>query len=148
MNKDYSTIKRIMLAIGIVLIIFGIILLVYGFSSFGNLWSDFSDPFDNNVRSNGFSSIGFISAGGFLLIIGIALVYISQFRRATKYFATEASPAITTASHALGKGLGDGLKESEVLKQTPKEIIKIKCPHCGFLESIDAEFCSKCGKKV
>ena len=119
MDKDYSTIKRIMLAIGIVLIIFGIILLIYGFSSFGNLWSNFSDPFNNNVQS-----IGFISAGGFLLIIGIALVYISQFRRATKYFATETSPAITTTSHALGKGLGGGLKESEVLKQTPEEIIK------------------------
>ena len=27
-------------------------------------------------------------------------------------------------------------------------IIKVRCPHCGYLESEDAIYCSKCGKNM
>ena len=27
-------------------------------------------------------------------------------------------------------------------------IIKVRCPHCGYLESEDALYCSKCGKSM
>lgn len=27
-------------------------------------------------------------------------------------------------------------------------IIKVRCPHCGYLESEDAVYCSKCGKSM
>ena len=29
-----------------------------------------------------------------------------------------------------------------------KGSIKIRCPHCGYLESEDALFCSKCGRRL
>lgn len=84
-----------------------------------------------------------------MIIPGLGLIYISQFRKVASYIATEASPAIETGSHAFGKGMGTGLKEAGIgTSNTPKEVIKIKCPHCGYLESEDAEFCSKCGKKI
>ena len=142
MNKDYTNMKKVMLITGIVLIVVGIILLIYGFSTFGTFFG--SGESNGEVSDKGFSSIGFISAGGFLSIIGFKLIYISQFRRTTRYFATEGSPAIKTAS----KAIGDGLKESGISSSYQKEIIKIKCPNCGYLESEDAEFCSKCGKKI
>lgn len=27
-------------------------------------------------------------------------------------------------------------------------VIKVRCPHCGYLESEDALYCSKCGKSM
>ena len=27
-------------------------------------------------------------------------------------------------------------------------VIKVRCPHCGYLESEDAVYCSKCGKSM
>ena len=136
-----------MLAIGAILLIVGIILLIYGFSMFGEGFGNFGMSIQETATT-GFASMGYMVAGGFMLVIGVALVYISQFRKVTSYVATEASPAITTASHALGKGLGNGLQESGMASSSHKEIIKVKCPHCGYLESEDAEFCSKCGEKI
>jgi len=145
--SGYSPIKKGMLAVGILLIIVGIVILIYGFINFGSLFGGTSESFAE-FGSRGFSSIVFFVIGGFCLVIGIGLTYISQIRRVASYIATETSPAITTASHALGKGLGTGIKESTVVSSDQKEIIKIKCPHCGYLESEDAEFCSKCGNKM
>jgi hypothetical protein len=157
MQKDYSKIKLLMLTIGIILIITGIIFLIIGFTSFPgeedkpNVIKDsheeFSEKMDRESEKNQ-RAISMIAIGGFTLIPGLALIYISQFRKVASYVATEASPAIETGSHAFGKGMGTGLKESGITSQQSKEVIKIKCPHCGYLESEDAEFCSKCGKKI
>jgi len=136
--KDYSKHKKIMRAIGIPLLIIGIILLMYGFISFSNEGID-------QASKNQMIFLG----GGILAMIGFSLVGISLVRPVSKYYATEASPAITTASHALGKGLAQGLKESREKETSQiKEIVKVKCKNCGYLDSEDAEFCSKCGKKI
>jgi len=147
MVKDYTNLKRGMLAIGAILLIVGIILLIYGFMNFGGLFGQSTDTQQAILQKSntGFNSIMIMAAGGFMLVIGIGLIYWSQFRRVASYVATEASPALTTASNAIGKGL----KESDAMgNKSEKEVIKIKCRHCGYLESEDAEFCSKCGKKV
>lgn len=142
MKKDYSKAKIVMLAIGVPLIIIGIILLIYGFMNFGEFFGSWSTQENSGF---GFSSIMTIAGGGFMLVIGVGLVYISQFRRVASYVATEASPGLRTASHAIGQGL----KESGAMSSSgQKEVIKVKCPHCGYLDSEDAEFCSKCGKKI
>ena len=142
--RDYSKLKIVMLAIGIILLLAGIILLIYGFINFGGFFGSFSGTLEE-TSSSGFSSIMTIAGGGFMLVIGIGLVYISQFRRVASYVATEASPGLRTASHAIGQGL----KESGAMGGSEKkEVIKIKCKNCGYLDSEDAEFCSKCGKKI
>jgi len=133
MIKDYSRHKTAMRAIGIPLLIVGIILLMYGFISFAN--EGFDQAFKNQMIT---------LAGGVLILIGFALVGISLVRPVSRYYATEASSAITTASQAMGKGL----KESGLNSSQTKEVIKVKCKHCGYLESEDAEYCSKCGKKI
>lgn len=94
-----------------------------------------------------FSSGSFIifGLGGFMVVIGFGLISISIVRPVSKYYATEASPAIKIASQSLG----EGLKESGFgSSKEPNQIIKVKCPHCGYLDSEDAEFCSKCDKKL
>jgi hypothetical protein len=138
MNKDYSKHKIVMRTIGIPLLVIGIILVILGFNSF------MSGSFDQAL-----SNMILIAAGGFLILIGFGLIGLSLIRPVTKYYAEEASPAITKGSRAFGKGIGQGLKESGIVGQDKsKEVIKVKCPHCGYLDSEDAEFCSKCGKKI
>jgi len=127
MKDDYKNLKIVLRAIGIPLLIIGIIFVIIGFTSFS---------------SSGFMLFGL---GGFLTVIGFGLVSFSIVRPMSKYYATEASPAIEIA----GESIGEGLKKSGFnTAQEQKQIIKVKCPHCGYLESEDAEFCSKCGKKI
>ena len=127
MPKDYKTLKIMMRAIGIPLLVIGIIMVIIGFSSFSS------------------GSIMIFGLGGFMVVIGFGLISISIVRPVSKYYATEASPAIKIASQSVG----EGLKQSGFgVSQQPKQIIKVKCPHCGYLESEDADFCSKCGKKI
>ena len=156
MNKDYTKTKKIMLGLGVLLVIFAVIFLILGFTSFPSEEDepDINDPFDEfgekmdrSAEKSG-RAITFLAIGGFMLVPGLFLIYVSQIRKVASYVATEASPAITTASNAFGKGMGKGLKESGYGKSDTKEVIKVKCPHCGYLESEDAEFCSKCGKKI
>jgi len=133
MSPDYSKHKTAMRAIGIPLLIIGIILVIYGFTSFGS--GSFEEATGNMM---------IFAAGGFLTMIGFALVALTIVRPMTKYYATEMSPGIKIASQSIG----EGLKESGAGGTPQKEVIKVKCPHCGYLESEDAEFCSKCSKKI
>lgn len=131
--QDYSEYKTAMLAIGIPMIIIGIILAIYGFTSFVS--GGFEAAAGNQM---------IFMAGGSIAVIGFVLVGLAVIRPASKYYATELSPAMKIT----GQSIGEGLKESGFGSSQTKEIIKVKCPHCGYLESEDAEFCSKCGKKI
>jgi hypothetical protein len=147
MNQKYSGFKKGMLCIGIVLLVVGVFLLIYGFLMLSGGFG-FDDGSIGEMASRGFSSIIFIAGGGFMLAIGFILVYFSQIGRVAKYFATETHPAVKTVGHAVGSGVTEGISDAGGLKVNSSEQIKIKCHHCGYLESIDAEFCSKCGKKI
>lgn len=122
-----------MRAIGIPLLIIGAILCIYEFVS---------------ITSGGYGSLGrygiFYIGGFFMVAVGLMLIVASFVRPVSKYYATEMSPALKIT----GESIGEGLKESGFGTPQTKEVIKIKCPHCGYLESEDAEFCSKCGKKI
>ena len=133
MSPDYSKHKTAMRAIGIPLLIIGIILLIYGFTKFGS--GSFEEATGNMMM---------FAAGGLLTMFGFALVALTIVRPMTKYYATEMSPGIKIASQSIG----EGLKESGAGEAAQKEVIKVKCPHCGYLESEDAKFCSKCSKKI
>ena len=140
MSGDYTDAKKIMRIVGIILLVVGIIFAAYGFTFFGKHGDSFEES-----SSYGNTWFIFTGIGMFSVFVGIVLLKFSLIRPISKYIATEASPAITTASHAIGKGL----KESGAMgSSAPKEVIRIKCPHCGYLESEDAEFCSKCSKKI
>ena len=157
MKKKYTGVKKGILAIGVPLLIIGIILLILGLMTFGSGFGSSDSSFGemNQLASKGFSSVIFMAGGGFLLIIGIGLIYFSQIGRVASYVATETAPAVETVGHAVGKGVAGGISDAGGIKTTSSSTevtdtkdIRIKCRHCGFLESIDAEFCSKCGKKI
>jgi len=131
--RDYSEYKTAMIAIGIPMIIIGIILAVYGFVNFGS--GGFEAAAGNQMIFMG---------GDIIAVIGFVLVGLAIIRPTSKYYATELSPA----TKIIGESIGEGLKESGFGSSQTKEIIKVKCPQCGYLESEDADFCSKCGKKI
>ena len=133
MIPDYSKHKKLMRIIAIPLIVIGLIICIYGFTSFGT--GDFEDS----------QLSGLLFIGGFgITAVGLILLFMSLTRPIGKYYATELSPAMRITGESVGKGL----KESGFGKSETKEVIKVKCPHCGYLESEDADFCSKCGKKI
>ncbi len=123
----------IFLIIGVPLLILGAFLVISGFSSLG--LSGFKES-----KNSMFS----FAIGAFLILIGFFLVGLTIIKPMSKYTATEASSGVKT----IGQSFGDGLEKSRFDSSEKKEIIKIKCPHCGYLESEDAKFCSKCSKKI
>jgi hypothetical protein len=101
--------------------------------------------------------IGFV-----MLMIGGMLLYYSVIGRVASYFADEVSPAIHTVTEAAGSGFSRGTQRGGGIKfdlhssgqshvgqaSKQREIIKIKCRNCGYLDTEDADFCSKCGHKI
>ena len=73
---------------------------------------------------------------------------MDQRIQAEKDFFNEAQ--ICVATEAAGEGIAKGINKGGGIKvsSSSTEKIMIKCRECGYLESIDAEFCSKCGKKM
>lgn len=143
--------------IGAILLIIGLIIVLIGASQQSSTAMGNEDWFEQ-------SSAGMfkIFGGLVLIIIGAILLYVSFIRRVASYYAEELSPALETATDAVGAGITRGIQRSGGIKldiQTsgqaqhsspvePREVIKIKCRSCGYLETEDADFCSKCGKKM
>jgi hypothetical protein len=130
--------KKQLTIVGIIIALLGAISLIYGFTNFFSM---------------GMTAILFTAAGWLMILGGGALVYACQLRRISSYIATETAPAVTTATHAVGEGFMGGVNQAGGIQinttatQT-KEIVKVKCPHCGYLDSEEAVFCSKCGNKI
>ena len=137
MDKEYTKVRKVLLGVGIPLLLVGIIFIGVGLSSF-------MGSFGEGSLNEATGAITYLAIGGFLTVIGFMLLGWGLIRPLSKYYATEASPALKTASQSIG----EGLKESGFGFSQQKEVIKIKCQNCGYLESEDAEFCSKCTHKL
>jgi len=131
--KDYSRYKLLMRMIGIPLLVVGLLLIVNTFLNFGT-----------NSFIEARSQMNMFALGSFMVVIGFGLVRVSLTRPVSEYYATELSPA----TEITGRSIGNGLYQSGFGRSEPKEIIKIRCSHCGYLETEDARFCSKCGNKI
>jgi hypothetical protein len=84
-----------------------------------------------------------------IVLIGIGAIALrfGLVRPVTGYVVGEASPAIRTAAAALGGGLRDaGFGPAPA--GGPRTDVRVKCRNCGYLETEDAEFCSKCGQRM
>jgi len=134
--------------VGVIAVVLGVILTVAGFALFGSAWSN---PLQG--ASSGFSGITLCAIGGFLLIPGLFLIYVSQVRRVTSYVAGETAPAVRTTSGAAGQGLVEGMRQGGGIPLTitaqpggtgPAASIRVRCRNCGYLETEDAAFCSQC----
>ena len=82
------------------------------------------------------------------LIVGSILLKFGFMKPVSELVATETSGAVEHSSSAWGRGAGGGLREAGFSFGSPREVVKVKCRSCGFLESEDARFCSQCAKPV
>ncbi|MHA1225843.1 MAG: hypothetical protein ACTSR2_06075 [Candidatus Hodarchaeales archaeon] len=157
-EEEYEETKEKMRIVGIILIIVGIGVLVFGIM---NIFTAFTSSFDmssiDNFQNFGSNMMGkfFVGAisvffGVILLSIGYKLYLATHIRGIAKYTATELAPATTIASEALATGITRGVKNAGGLSLggSTKEVVRIKCRNCGYLETEDATFCSKCGKPL
>lgn len=99
--------------------------------------------------SLGFLPLAFLLAfPGFILVaVGGTLLRFGYMKPLAEIGATETADAAEHTSTAMARGLGRGLQESG-WSMGGRDIVKVKCRSCGFLESEDARFCSQCAKPV
>jgi hypothetical protein len=87
-------------------------------------------------------------AGLVCIFIGAVHMQFGYAKAGSEIMATETGGAVEHSSAAWSRGLGRGLKESGFSLGGAREVVKVKCRSCGYLESEDARFCSKCAKPV
>ncbi|MHA1977049.1 MAG: hypothetical protein ACW98F_12255 [Candidatus Hodarchaeales archaeon] len=146
-KQRYRTYGRILIVIGLIFIGFG------GFSLFNALTSSPDwDNFDSFVSQQ----MGTFLIGGVMLMIGFICVvvgyqmyFVTHMRGIARYTAVETAPAAEIMTEAVATGLSRGFsKEGGSPFSQGKEVVKLKCRQCGYLETEDADFCSKCGERM
>ena len=156
-NPDYSSKKTMGMVLGLILIIIGAIIVVIGLTYINSPSPSIDDPNWEKKSSESFQKFGMgagMTMGGFILIsIGVFIIYFTNIRRMATYMAVETAPAVTISSRALGSGLTQGINDSGGIHMDhgntkPAEVVKVKCRKCGYLDTEDATFCSKCGEKL
>ena len=143
---------------GIILLVVGVVLMASGASVMSSAPDpDVSDPDFSQQSSDAMRAhargAGLIMAGFLMVGISLMIIYMTNIRRVTKYMATETAPAVEIVGGAAGRGIAHGTQEAGGIKfdtgsQGPREVVKVKCRKCGYLDTEDADFCSKCGGRL
>ncbi|MGA1822778.1 MAG: hypothetical protein ACMUIG_09640 [Thermoplasmatota archaeon] len=105
------------------------------------------------------AGIGFFmfAAGGLLSTIGFGMLGWGYQGKIAKYSARETKDAVTIAGDGAGVGLATGIRRGGGIKldmggggsrSSSREVVKIRCRKCGYLDSEDAKYCSKCGSRI
>jgi hypothetical protein len=137
---------RTLITFGLVIVVLGLAILIWGFSAIS---FDFSDPGDFDT-----SFIWKIAVGGGLAGIGIIPFAIGMYfymaskaEKISGFYSRATGGAMKYSTEKVTDGFATGL-EKHGMGLGGKEVVKIKCRNCGYLETEDAEFCSKCGQPM
>ena len=147
-GKNLRLIGIVLLVVGLVMFLAGAVYMLGGVTA-PTMATDPSAWFSSSVAH---------MLGGFVIIaVGMVLMGIGGFalrfgliRPVTSFVAEEASPALETASMAIGRGWGEARTQLGQTAPPPAAatVIKVKCKNCGYLDSEDATYCSKCGQPL
>ena len=155
-TDEYKSTKRKLKIISACLVVVGASLLVIGGSNLFQAFTSIPDVGSMDTFSPG-DMMGTFLIGGIGLFIGFAMLgfglqlfMTANARAIAKYAATETAPATSIMTEAVASGLSKGMKGSGITLggSSEREVIRIKCRNCGYLETEDADFCSKCGKQI
>lgn len=129
---------------GFILVGLGAASLIFVLVSFATVASPSSagEPGDfiRNFILFGFGGMFLLAAGSFCLQVGFLKV-------AADIVSTETAGAVEHSSAALGRGLRQG-GVGGMHSSSIREVIKVRCPSCGALDSEDAVYCSSCGDSM
>jgi hypothetical protein len=157
-TDEYRSTKRKLKIIAAFLIVIGGILVIFGGINIFTAFTSFPDINSMDSFQPG-EFMGAFFIGGIALVFGFAMcafgfqLFLSANARAiSRYAATETAPAASIMSEAVASGFSKGMKGGSFglgsLGSSDREVIKIKCRNCGYLETEDADFCSKCGESM
>jgi len=158
-EDPYATTKTMMRVGGGLLILIGAILLLSGLPRFMSM-PEIHDPGDPDfgVIDTSDQTSGFIMSGigMFCVVGGISLLRISFLGRYAHYVVSESRDAVEIVGRTAGRSMARGLRDSggfkvdisDALPTQTREVVKVKCRQCGYLETEDATFCSKCGSRI
>jgi hypothetical protein len=134
-KQSMKLLGLVLLLVGGVVLVFGVIQLIDAFSAF----SDISDIESGFPIGDFFVSMIITIVGFLLFMFGIQMSFLSRAGGISRYFARESAPAARIMTEAIGEGLSKGFGTG-----SGKEVVKVRCPNCNYLESEDAVYCSKC----
>lgn len=147
-GKGLRTLGIVLLAIGLVVFLGGASYMMSSVSA----PSAFTDPtaWFNESTSHAMTGFAILAVGMVLLGLGGWALRFGLIQPVASFVAEEASPAIETASRAVGRGLGEARQEFGTPPATSavQTVVKVKCKNCGYLDSEDATYCSKCGQPL
>ncbi len=137
--------------VGLVVLIAGLVLFglaIATMAGFANAMDEFSGSGDVGSMGGRMARAAIFGFSGvFTIAIGAMLTSLGFRKPMSELAATDTSIAVEHSSTAMGRGLARGLHEAGGLSRG-RDIVKVKCRACGFLESEDAKFCSQCSKKM
>jgi len=136
--------KKVLIIAGSIVLGIGLLLTFIGLIGF------VFSPFGNGFF---FAPMIPMIVGVFLDFVGGALLMFGLIGPASRYLASQAAPVQKDAANYLLDGTRDETAKTvaAVTKSLKEGLVEDggqKCPHCGFLETKDATFCSKCGKPL
>jgi len=134
--------------LGIAFLIVGFLLFLLSFIPIFLAFNNFmANPFGSTGSMFGSFFLSFLIGALGILMIGIGgfALRLGLVRPLGSYVATEASPAIQTAATAFGAGIREAGFGAPGVGST---LVRVKCRNCGYLETEDAEYCSKCGQRL
>ena len=148
MKAKAMRVSKTLIGIGIVIFAIGVGIFIWGMTEFGD--------FDL-----GPTPIFKMAGGGFAFVIGFGMATIGfQIRLAanagkiSRYFAKATGGSMKYTTEQVTDGFATGLENHGMGigglggMGSGENVIKVKCRNCGFLETEDAEFCSKCGERI
>ena len=152
-DEEYQTMKenarrkgRTLIAIGSLVVIVGFAVMIWGIIDIVNLGlEDMDFSFMLKIIIGGaVAGIGAIPFG-----VGIYFYMASKMEKISKFYSRATGGAMKYSTEQVTDGLATGLKKHGMgIGTGEKEVIKVKCRNCGYLDTEDAEFCSKCGKAL
>ena len=152
-DEEYQTMKenarrkgRTMIAIGGIMVVIGFAVMIWGIIDIVNIGlGDLEFTFMLKIIIGGaVAGIGAIPFG-----VGIYFYMASKMEKISKFYSRATAPAAKYTTEQVTDGLATGLEKHGMgIGTGGKEVIKIKCRNCGYLETEDAEFCSKCGQSM
>ena len=137
--KDRS--KKLFIA-GISLLAIAAILIILSF-----VYSDFGPNLALFIPAFFVIFIGIV-----MCMIGFQLWYATKVDKIANYMSRATGDSAKYTTEKVTDGFATGLEKHGMglggLGGGANEVIKVKCRNCGYLETEDAEFCSKCGQSI
>lgn len=153
--ERHKRIRNTLRWIGFPLLFIGILLIVLGFILFTSPMHGMGEDPDSwgNSFSDAKNGWIMIAVGAPMFVVGSVLVRFSFLGTVAKYVANESRDAVSIAGDSAGVGLSRGIRRGGGIPLTHMDKgggdgIKIRCRKCGYLDSEDAKFCSRCGSRL